>query len=113
MNTLNISEAEAQEIIGADKAIDRNERVSFDLPAEQEKQAKKYVNSDTHKRPKNPVHRERKPDEQKEALIEQLTAFMRQNAQNVIIANKNRQVNFSIGEDTYYILLVKNNKKGK
>lgn len=110
MKTLDCTEAEALDILQQDKAIDRGKRVSFDLSKEDEKRAKKYANADTHKRPANPVHRERKPNEQKEAIIAELFEILRQNpkiqAENVEIANKNRQIVFSVGEKHYDLTLV-------
>lgn len=110
MKTLDCTEAEALDILQQDKAIDRGERVSFDLSKEDEKRAKKYANADTHKRSVNPVHRERKPNEQKEAIIAELFEILRQNpkihAENVEIANKNRQIVFSVGEKHYDLTLV-------
>ena len=110
MQTLDCSEEEALDILQQDKAIDRGERVDFDLSKEDEKRAKKYANADTHKRPAKPVQREHKPNEQKEAIITELYEILLQNAkisaENVEIANKNRQIVFSVGEKHYDLMLV-------
>ena len=44
MRVLGCTEAEAEDIIASDKAIDKGERVYFDLDPETEKQAKKMIN---------------------------------------------------------------------
>ena len=43
MKVFNVTREEAIEMIECDKAIDRGERVYFDLPKEQEKEAKKWA----------------------------------------------------------------------
>lgn len=52
MRVLDVSAEEADEILKADKAIDRGERVPFDLSPEKEKLAKKFANVDTKQRKK-------------------------------------------------------------
>ena len=47
MRNLKCSKEEAEQIIADDKAIDRGERMAFDLSPEAEKQAKKYANTGT------------------------------------------------------------------
>ena len=49
MRLLNCSEEEAKQIIADDKAIDKGERMSFDLDPEKEKEAKKMANTGTRK----------------------------------------------------------------
>ena len=110
MRTLNCTEEEAIDILEQDKAIDQGKRVSFDLSPEDEKRAKKYANADTHKRPIRTTPRERKPNELKEAIITELHRILTENAQihaeKVQIANKNRQISFSIGEKSFELTLV-------
>ena len=111
MKTLGCTREEAIDIIQADSDIDHGKRVDFDLSPEDEKRAKKYANCDTHKRVKRTV--ERKPDEEKERIIEEISHFIDFTigfpTENVEIINKNRQIRFSIGENWYEITLVKKN----
>jgi hypothetical protein len=106
VDLLGCSIAEAKQIIADDKAIDKGERMSFDLTPEQEKQAKKYANVREHKR-KTPASykwekRERKADTTKEGVIEQISQFLTDNGyQSVEILNKSKLISFKIGEDTY------------
>ena len=112
MKSLGCLREEALDILRADKEIDQGKRVEFDLSPEEEKRAKKYANADTHKRPAN-THRERKPDEEKEAIIAEIYRFIEYSigfpTENVEITNKNRQIRFSIGENWYDLTLVKKN----
>ena len=91
VDLLGCSIAEAKQIIADDKAIDKGERMSFDLTPEQEKQAKKYANVREHKKPATYKweKRERKADTTKEGVIEQISQFLTDNGyQNVEILNK-------------------------
>ena len=45
MQKLGFSEEEIKDIIATDEAIDKGERVYFDLDPEKEKEAKKYIKS--------------------------------------------------------------------
>lgn len=111
MKTLGCTREEAIDIIQADSDIDHGKRVSFDLSPEDEKRAKKYANCDTHKRVKKTV--ERKPDKEKEAIVADIADFLQnfwpEDAENVEIINKNRQIRFKFNENWYEITLVKKN----
>ena len=113
MKSLGCSREEALDILRADKEIDQGKRVEFDLSPEEEKRAKKYANSDTHKKPITLTKRERKPDEEKEAIIAEISHFIGNSTtfptENVEIVNKNRQIRFSIGENWYDLTLIKKN----
>lgn len=110
MKTLKCSREEAIDIIREDEEIDKGRRVYFDLTPEEEKRAKKYANADTHKKPKNPVSRERKPNELKEEIIAKIATFLSENAdfnpENVKITNKNRMIAFAVGEKRFELTLV-------
>lgn len=111
MKSLGCTREEAIDIIQADADIDHGKRVAFDLSPDAEKKAKKYANCDTHKRVKRTV--ERKPDEEKEAIVAEIAEFFGKNssfnAENVEIINKNRQIRFRIGKNWYEVTLVKKN----
>ena len=51
VDLLGCSIEEAKDILIADKKIDKGEKMDFDLSKEQEKQAKKFANATTHKKP--------------------------------------------------------------
>jgi hypothetical protein len=107
MQILKVSRAEALQIIADDQAIDRGERMSFDLPKEQEKQAKKYANVTTHKASANAKPRERKPDEEKESIIAELARFLQEKYGNATITNKNNEIQFTLHENRYKIKMSK------
>ena len=120
MRILDVSAEEADEILKADKAIDRGERVPFDLSPEQEKLAKKYANVDTKKRKKPTVYnldargKARKENPTKASIIAELAKFLTENSENacemVEITNKERQIAFKIGENAYELTLVQKRK---
>ena len=120
VRVLDVSAEEADEILKADKAIDRGERVSFDLSPEQEKIAKKFANVDTKKRKKPTVYnldakgKARKENPTKASIIAELAKFLTENSENacemVEITNKERQIAFKIGENAYELTLVQKRK---
>lgn len=120
MRVLDVSAEEADEILKADKAIDRGERVPFDLSPEQEKLAKKFANVDTKKRKKPTVYnldakgKIRKENPTKASIIAELAKFLTENSENacemVEITNKERQIAFKIGENAYELTLVQKRK---
>ena len=120
MRILNVSAEEADEILKADKAIDRGERVPFDLSPEQEKLAKKYANVDTKKRKAPTVYnldargKARKENPTKASIIAELAKFLTETSENacemVEITNKERQISFKCGENAYELTLVQERK---
>ena len=116
MKALGVSEAEAEEIIAYDKAIDRGERGEYDLTPEQEKEAKKFANVKEHKRPT--VYKfdklPRKENTTKKGIIDELFKFLQENTdtayENVNILNKERQIAFTVGADTFELTLVQKRK---
>ena len=120
MRILEGSAEEADEILKADKAIDKGERVPFDLSPEKEKLAKKFANVDTKKRKKPTVYnldakgKARKENPTKASIIAELAKFLTENSENacemVEITNKERQIAFKIGENAYELTLVQKRK---
>ena len=113
VDLLGCSIAEAKQVIADDKAIDKGERMSFDLTPEQEKLAKKYANVREHKTPATYKwdKRERKTDTTKEGVIEQISQFLIENGyENVEITNKSKLIAFKIGEDNYELDLKRKRK---
>lgn len=116
MRILKCSAEEAEEIIQADKAIDRGERMPFDLSKEEEKAAIKYANTGGRKTPTvySFSPRERKANPTKGAIIAEIARFLTENSENscenVEITNKERQIAFKIGENDYELTLVQKRK---
>ena len=110
MESLDISIAEAVDIIKADKEINQGKRVEFDLSPEEEKAAKKYANSTekTQKKPKT-----RKEDAVKRAFIAETAQFIIENwknAENVEVSNPERIISFEFDGEKYEFILQKKRK---
>lgn len=133
MTALKCTEEEALDVIKNDEIIDKGGRTEFDLPKEQEKQIyKDYVHAHTKttkgkqmlevgetvkKSPtvykfdkKNP----RAENTTKSGIIAELFKFFNENAEisaeNVEILNKERQIAFVVGENSYELTLVQKRK---
>lgn len=108
MRYLKVSEAEAEEIMAADKAIDRGERMDFDLSPEKEKEAKKMGNVRTHSAKTSKAKREKVADEIKIALIQAIYEEMSKKYPNSVEkVNAEREISLKIGENHYSITLTK------
>lgn len=111
MRNLKCSREEAEQILADDKAIDRGERMDFDLSPEAEKQAKKYANTGTRQTNGQKTERKRKENPTKAAVIAEIAQFLTENGYEMVeILNKERQIGFKIGENTYELTLVQKRK---
>ena len=120
MRKMGLSEAEIEELVKADAAIDKGERMPFDLDPEKEKEAKKYAKAGTRKAPtvykldNAEGKRSRKENPTKAAIIAELAKFLTETSENacemVEITNKERQIAFKIGENAYELTLVQKRK---
>ena len=120
MKKLGLSEKEIQELIAADAAIDKGEKMPFDLTEEQAKEAKKYTKAGTKKAPtvykldNAEGKRSRKENPTKAGIIAEIAKFLVENSENacenVEITNKERQIAFKIGENSYELTLVQKRK---
>ena len=114
MRNLKCSKEEAEQIIADDKAIDRGERMAFDLSPEAEKQAKKFANTGTRQTNGQKTERKRKENPTKANIIALLATILTENgdfcAENVQITNKERQIAFTVGENAFELTLVQKRK---
>ena len=107
MEGLNCSRAEAEQIFADDKAIDRGERMSFDLDKEKEKEAKKYVRTGTRQTNGQPTERKRKENPTKATIISEIARFLTENGYEMVeITNKERQIALKVGENAFELTLV-------
>ena len=107
MQGLGCSQEEAIQILLADKAIDRGERMEFDLSPEAEKQAKKFANTGTRQVNGQKTERKRKENPTKATVIAELAQFLTENGYEMVeITNRERQIAFKIGENAYELTLV-------
>ncbi len=109
---LGCSEAEADDIIASDKAIDKGEKTDFDLTPEQQKEVKKYRAVGTRKTDKTqPSERKRKENPTKATVIAEIAQFLSENDYEMVeITNKERQIAFKVGENAYELTLVQKRK---
>ena len=111
MKHLNCSKEEALDIIECDKAIDRGERMDFDLPIEAEKEAKKMANVGTRKTDGKKTERKRKENPTKATIIAEIAQFLTENGYgNVEITNKERQIALKVDENAFELTLVQKRK---
>jgi hypothetical protein len=111
MAQLKCTREEALEIIECDKAIDRGERVYFDLDPEAEKQAKKYANTGTRQTNGQKTERKRKENPTKATIIAEISEFLTEKGYEMVeITNKERQIAFKVGENAYELTLVQKRK---
>lgn len=113
MRNLKCSREEAEQILADDKAIDRGERMNFDLSPEAEKQAKKYANTGTRQTNGAKTERKRKENPTKEGIIQLLATFLQENGNfsAVNITNASRMIAFSCENDDFELTLVQKRKK--
>ena len=113
VDLLGCSIVEAEDIILADKKIDRNEAVDFGLSKEEEKKALKYANVKEYKKPA--VYkfdkREKKADTTKEGVVKAIYDFLVENGyEDCEILNTSKLISFKIAEDTYELDLKRKRK---
>jgi hypothetical protein len=115
MQNLEVTEEQADEILAYDKAVDRDLPTEYDLPKDKEKQALKMANVGT----KKPTvykftQRKRKENPQKQEIIAEIFQFLNENAsfevENLEITNKERQIFFKSGENSFEITLTQKRK---
>ncbi len=103
MKNLDCDEETAKDVIECDKRIDKGEKL-FELPEELEKGAKKARNAGNCKG-YTKANREKKVDNEKRFLIETLELALSPFAENVEIANPEREMTFTHNGKKYKIVL--------
>ena len=111
MEKLGITEAEALEIIDADKRIDKGEKL-FELTAEQEQASKQARQADSKPREKK-VTKERKVDNDKREIIQAIDDALCDLVDNVEVVNPEREIVFHFNERKYKIVLSAPRKQGR
>ena len=113
---LGYSEAQIEEMLEDDLAVDRGVKMEWDLSDAEHKKAMKTANADEHKKPA--VYkfdkRERKENTPKRTIIAEIYEFLMENAQfspeNVEILNKERQISFDYADEKFEITLTQKRK---
>ena len=117
MKALDISREEAIEMWNDDHDIDAGKAKDFDLDPEKQKIVKEMTKAGGKARAKETKPRERKPNDEKRTIIQDLNDFLVNNCQNYInsveIANIEREITFKIGENDYSLVLTLHRKPKK
>ena len=119
MKTLGLSREDAIQLVLDDKAIDKGEKMDFDLTPEQKKVSKKYTGAGTKKRTvyKFDTAKSKKENPVKQTIIAEIEQFLLKNdaicAENVEITNKERQIVFEKDGNDYELTLVQKRKPKK
>lgn len=101
---------EAIDLIKYDIAVESDEETEYDLTEEQTKNVQSMMRKVEHNKKSN-THRERKPNELKEAIVAELAEFLAEDAQgqvyeDVTVTNKNRMISFAIGDKRFDLTLI-------
>ncbi len=116
---LGLTAEQEQELLAYDKAVEHDEKTEFDLTAEQKKVERQMARTGTRKAPVayKFTQRQRKPNATKAGIIAEIAEFLEKNSQfsveNLQITNKERQISFTIGGETFEFTLVQKRKPKK
>ena len=117
MKALDLTREEAIEMWMDDHDIDQGKAKDFDLDPEKQKVVKEMKKAGGKARAKETKPRERKPNDEKRTIIQDLNGFLVDNCQNYInsveIANIEREITFKIGENDYSLTLTCHRKPKK
>ncbi len=120
MKQLGISREEAIDIEYYDEKVNHNEKTEHDLTPEQIAVVQEMNRKQEHRK-YGSVHRERKPNELKIAIMAELAEFLREDAQgqvyeDVELTNVSRMMHFRVGEKEFDLQLIEKrgpNQNGK
>ena len=117
MKALDLTREEAIEMWMDDHDLDQGKAKDFDLDPETQKIVKEMTKAGGKARAKETKPRERKPNDEKRTIIQDLNGFLVNNCQNYInsveIANIEREITFKIGENDYSLVLTLHRKPKK
>ena len=109
MKNLGLTEEEADELLKADKAIDKGEKMPFDLTKEQQEIAKSFTKTGTKTKKAPTVYKfEKKKTENvpKAELIKKLEELLNNEGFiDVKIVNAERLISFSNGDNSFELTL--------
>ena len=117
MKALDLTREEAIEMWMDDHDIDQGKAKDFDLDPEKQKVVKEMTKAGGKARAKETKPRERKPNDEKRTIIQDLNDFLVNNCQDYInlveIVNVEREITFKIGENDYSFTLTCHRKPKK
>ena len=117
MKALDLTREEAIEMWMDDHDIDQGKAKDFDLDPEKQKVVKEMTKAGGKARAKETKPRERKPNDEKRTIIQDLNDFLVNSCQDYInlveIVNVEREITFKIGENDYSLTLTCHRKPKK
>ena len=117
MKALDLTREEAIEMWMDDHDIDQGKAKDFDLDPEKQKVVKEMTKASGKARAKETKPRERKPNDEKRTIIQDLNDFLVNSCQDYInlveIVNVEREITFKIGENAYSLTLTCHRKPKK
>ena len=117
MKALDLTREEAIEMWMDDHDIDQGKAKDFDLDPEKQKVVKEMTKAGGKARAKETKPRERKPNDEKRTIIQDLNDFLMNSCQDYInlveIVNVEREITFKIGENAYSLTLTCHRKPKK
>ena len=117
MKALDLTREEAIEMWMDDHDIDQGKAKDFDLDPEKQKVVKEMTKAGGKTRAKETKPRERKPNDEKRTIIQDLNDFLVNSCQDYInlveIVNIEREITFKIGENAYSLTLTCHRKPKK
>ena len=117
MKALDLTREEAIEMWMDDHDIDQGKAKDFDLDPEKQKVVKEMTKAGGKARAKETKPRERKPNDEKRTIIQDLNDFLVNSCQDYInlveIVNIEREITFKIGENDYSLTLTCHRKPKK
>ena len=117
MKALDLTRKEAIEMWMDDHDIDQGKAKDFDLDPEKQKVVKEMTKAGGKARAKETKPRERKPNDEKRTIIQDLNDFLVNSCQDYInlveIVNVEREITFKIGENDYSLTLTCHRKPKK
>ena len=117
MKALDLMREEAIEMWMDDHDIDQGKAKDFDLDPEKQKVVKEMTKAGGKARAKETKPRERKPNDEKRTIIQDLNDFLVNSCQDYInlveIVNVEREITFKIGENAYSLTLTCHRKPKK
>ena len=117
MKILGVSAEEAQEMLDYDKEVDRTSGgLEYDLSKEDQKMAIREAHKgQEHKKKNVPTvykfdQRKRKENLPKQEIISKLFDCLNEFTENVVITNKEREISFTLGDNTFTVTLTQKRK---
>lgn len=105
MRKLGYSEAQIAEMLEDDKAVDRGEKMEWDLTDSEHKQAMKRANATEHKKPTAPVKKERKVSPDKADLMNRIYNAIAEVADSMGEIVNERELTFVHNAQKYKVTL--------